>query len=1062
MSTFQKRAHPNLHPIWLFLKPAIFIVLTSHTENVVGQHIYKGTVLSNDGGPIAGVHVREVNSAIWFTSGSDGDFEVELQQPRVTLKFSHVGFADRVMELSAGGDIQVMLYPGANLDEIVVTALGYEVQEEFMPYQGESFAGQEIFSASPSGFNQALSGRLPGLTLHQVSSGLGSSSRIILRGYRSIVGDNRPLYVIDGIPVSNFSISPNSALGGFDYGDGIGNLNLQDIASISVLKGPSASAIYGSRASNGVISISTKQGASTAQPAIRIFSELNYALPFQLRDLQNIFGQGNGGIYNSRSEQNWGPVLDGREVGNWRADLVQQNSTYAYLPHPSNYIDFYRAGVHWSNGVAISGGNQTSRSYFSYTSNERQGILRSNRLHRHNISYRVNSQVFGNVSLDAKINYINQRVDDRQPTGENYANTQRQILRIPRNISLDHASNFEYLDAEGRNRQNYWNPGSTSGENPFWTVHRNIIDDERNRILGLVKLGTSIGRHSTFHARSGIDRSFDRVEHRFYNDTYVLAPNGNYFVRDRDILEWNSDFLYAYKNIFGNNISIALDAGGSVSKNRVIDNNATTNGLIRENFFSFNNARNQRYNETTTQLTTQSLYALGMLNFQKKIILHFTGRNDWSSTLPRENWSFFYPSAGLVILLQNLVALPPSIDRLKVYGSIGEVGNGARPYLVNSGYSFAPGGNLGFVNGPNGPPFTDLKPEITTSKEVGFEWMLWSGRLNVEVARYISNSRNQILSVPLPDPSGFGSKLINAGNIQNSGWEGSVQGLILQRPRITWSTAFNVSRNRSRVISLTEKIKSIRLASDFMNLVAVEEGSAYGEIYSRGFQRNDAGDILIGEDGLPLTTPGQTVYLGNANPDWSGGWLNKLTSGSFTLEILMDIKQGGIVTSFTNANLYANGSATKTLAGRHGSTQGVTSLDPLGRIRADVLGDRGLIIQGIKEDGTQNDIVVSPESFWNHVGTRNTAVGEAFTSDASQVRLREMVLTYKVDKSRLDKFSIKDLRISLYGRNLFFIQNRADGFDPELVVGAGNATQGLESFAFPASRTIGLSLNIYL
>lgn len=631
-------------------------------------------------------------------------------------------------------------------------------------------------------------------------------------------------------------------------------------------------------------------------------------------------------------------------------------------------------------------------------------------------------------------------------------------MRLPRNISLAEASQFEYLNDEGQSRQNYWNPGSTAGENPFWTLHRNKIDDERNRIIGFGSWTYAFSNRISLMLRSGLDRSFDNIEHRFHNDTYVLAPNGNYITRTWDILEWNSDFLITYDKPTSTEWQFKANVGGSSRSNKILSRQFNTGGLIKENLFSFDNGRSPDIIENIERTELNSLYAFGWIGYRNSVFFEASGRNDWSSTLPRDRWSFFYPSIGTSILLHRLVRTPGWISHLKTRASYALVGNDVRPYLTNTGYRFTSGGVLGYLSTGGVQPFSDLNSELTRSFELGLDAALLRNRILLDITYYKSNSKNQLLNVPLPVASGFSSQLINAGNIQNSGLEIKTDVAVFHRPGFKWNLVCTFANNKSKVITLTEEVKSFRLASDFMNTVNVEEGGQYGEIYSRGFVRNAADQIVISDDGLPRITPGQSVHLGNFNPDWTGGLENQFTLGSFRLNFLIDIRQGGIVTSFTNANLYADGSTDATLLGRFGEEEKLVSLDPLGRIRAFVVGSKGLIIEGVKEDGTKNDRMINPEDFWRKVGARNTAVGEAFTSEASNIRLREFILGYSIPSSKLENLFIEDLILTFFGRNLFFISNKSDGFDPELVVGAGNATQGLESFALPATRSFGIQL----
>lgn len=409
-------------PLWCFF----LLLQLGRAQRTVG-----GTLFNDLGLPMKGVHVLDLESNRFVLTDTQGRFQIDLHLP-ARLQFSHTGFATKIYEIIDSLEIQVYLQAGIDLQEVIVTALGVERKVESVAFAHQVFDGTQILRALPPSLPQALSGRLAGMVFSQSSAGLGASARIVLRGNRSLVGNNQPLFVVDGIPISNFSSNPASALGGFDYGDGISNLNLEDIESINVLKGPSAAALYGSRANNGAILITTQKGEAIDKISIQLNSTFQFESPYLLRSLQNQFGQGNGGVYNRRGEQNWGPPMDGREVPHW--SLIDPDRQYQFWAQPGNYLDFYRTGSNWMNTLKVIGGSDKMQSYFSYSFNDVKGIVPTSTLQSHQITYRGTLQINKKLHFDGKLNYINRQINDRQPTGR--------IMPIPNDKSCGYQEIF--------------------------------------------------------------------------------------------------------------------------------------------------------------------------------------------------------------------------------------------------------------------------------------------------------------------------------------------------------------------------------------------------------------------------------------------------------------------------------------------------------------------------------------------------------------------------------------------------------------------------------------------
>lgn len=707
-------------------------------------------------------------------------------------------------------------------------------------------------------------------------------------------------------------------------------------------------------------------------------------------------------------------------------------------PQNNNYNDFYSTGTQISNSLAITGGGDKTQTYFSFTNVGATGIVDNNKLGRNTLNLRITNQVSSKLSIDSKITYLNEKIDNRQQTGEAFANLQRHVLRLPRNISLEAAEQFEYVDpSTGRLRQNYWNPGSNGGQNPYWIKNRVLANDTRDRVTGFSALTYKATDAISFMARGGIDRYVDKFEGMWYNNTYTIADNGDYQTNWREVSEINLDFLGFYKKQLTTNLNLDATVGASLQRFNSLNQNTSTGGLNRDNLFIPSNARSPQNGRGIVETEKQGVFATADMTFKDFLTVSASARNDWSSTLPKESQSYFFPSVGFSAVLSNIMDMPKSITFAKVRGSYAQTGNDARPYLLNQTFTFAAGGPNGFISRDNIKPFPNLKPELTTGLEFGIEMKFLSNRLGFDLGYYTNDSKNQLFLVDIPVASGWSREYINAGLVRNSGIELTLNANPVKSGDLRWDVDLNFASNKNKLVELTPDLKVLTLASDFMNNVRAVEGAPLGEIYSRGYERNAQGKILVDAAGLPKITAGTTVYMGNSRPTWTGGLNNKISYKNFSLNVLISARMGGIVSSFTNAVIFADGVTEETLAGRD-----------------------SYIFPGVKDDGTANTTATTAEKYWLKVGGRNTPAGEVFTYSASNIRLREASLSYGLPTNLMKKLPFQSASISLVGRNLFFLMNNALGFDPELSAGAQNTTVGMESFSLPSTRTMGVNLNL--
>jgi TonB-linked SusC/RagA family outer membrane protein len=1031
-----------------FLLYAAFLTLFTCASSLAQEHKVTGTVKSaEDNSPMVGVNVIVQGKTTGAITDVNGNFSILVPGNESVLVFSFIGFTPQEVAIGAKQVVDVILAPSAlQLGEIVVTAFGIQKEKKALTYSAQNVATADMVQARELNVANALSGKVAGIDIIKSNGGVGSPTRVVIRGNRSITGNNQPLYVVDGSPINNSADTPDTENGGVAMGDGISNINPEDIESITVLKGPSATALYGTRANNGAIVIVTKKGS--ARKGLGVEYSLNYSVetPVILTKMQNIYGQGSAGSYFKASEFDWGAKMDGTMVAHWTPNVNSPNfgTTYPYVAHPNNEKDFFQLGTNMTNSLGLTTGNENVQTYFSATNTRSTGIIPHNDLNRNNFNLRVTGKLGKSLNFDSKITYFHQEVNNRVSTGDDFANPMRGILRQPSNISNAQAKDYQFYDDIGNLLQNYWNPHSNGGENPYWIINNIPLVDTRDRVLAVNSLKYDIATGLSLMVRTAVDFIYDNSISKRFNDTYTIADRGKYFVNNSSRSEINNDFLLNYNHNITSDFSLNISAGGNMLTQKNYFINTDNGDLLKPDLFTVANASALVATEGGATKKLNSLYGFATLGYKNYLFLDVTGRNDWSSTLPSSSWSYFYPSVGLTWVASDMIkSLPGWLTFTKLRASFAQVGNDTDPYQLNQVYNFSTGGSLGFVTRDQTLPAANLKPELTTSKELGLDIRFFQNRVGIDFTWYRSNSKNQLLKVPLPSPSGFSQQFINAGNIQNTGYEGTIN-LKPVVGKFTWDMAINFSHNKSLVVKLSEGLTSYVIRGrSWMTTVKVVEGREFGDIYTRGFQRNAAGDVLVNAaTGLPLLTPGQTIPMGNYNPNLLAGMRNSFTYKDFDFSFLIDARFGGDVFSFTEANLASDGFSDYTLTGREGFVvKGVVqTLDANGNVVSEA----------------PNAKSITSEAYWQILGGRNTPVGEVFKYDGTNVRVREALLGYT---KALPNSFLRSIRIGIFGQNLFFIVNKAKRLDPNLMVGNTNI-QGTEGFGLPGTRTIGMNLKL--
>jgi TonB-linked SusC/RagA family outer membrane protein len=1014
-----------------------FLLLLVLNIDVKAQNTVSGTV-TTDGEPFPGVTVTVQGTNIGTATDVNGNYELDVPSLEGTLVFSFIGYQTRSIPIDGQATIDVDLQQAIVVgEEMVVTAFGIQREARSLSYSTVGVSTESITQARDTNVMNSLQGRVGGMSITQASSGVGAPTRVVLRGNRSISGDSQPLYVVDGVPIRGNpqDISPD------------------DIASIDVLKGPNAAALYGSAAQNGAIVIETHRGQAGVVN-VSLSNNFTVSQANILTDYQNEYGQGTAGNYSRSSEFSWGPRMEGQQVDFWTPNPAHPmaGQTYSMTPQPNNVSDVFRTGYNNASNLTAQIGGERTQTVFSYTYTTAQGIMPGNDLQRNNISLRVSSDLHERLRLDSRLSYMRQNIDNPLPQGENFANPLRNTYRMPRNIQTQHYREFEYTDPNGNLLQHYFNPGSNGGNNPYWVINRNLDFDERERVLAMASLNLEILPTVNLMVRASYDGLNTEGETKRYNDSYVIAPNGFYAVSQANSFEWNGEFLLRYQEDVSPDWNVSASFGGNIKqqRNESLSSNTTSNpGMTLPNFFALSNTQNVSSSHGIgSPMDIHSLYAFGQIGWRDAIYLDVTARNDWSSTLPADNRSYFYPSIGMTAVISDLVSMPDVISLFRLRASYAQVGSSAPPFQLVRTASFAAGGRGGFITLSGTLPAENLRPEQTDAYEIGADIRFFQGRLGIDVSAYRTNTIDQLFTVALPVGSGASQFFTNGGDIENKGIEIALNTTPVRGTTFNWNFDLNFGLNRNMVVAIDDERPRLVIGSDFLRDAVIEEGRPFGEVYSRGYVRDDQGRVQVDPNtGVPLITAGKSVLAANFQPDWIGGISSDLSYRNWNVGFVISHRQGGTISSLSNAVTYADGLTKQTLEGRDGGL---------------IFGQNFMTHETAVYQGTSTSpsTPFTAENFWRAVGGRNAPAGEIFQESSTNTRLRELTVGYSLPESVTDNLPVSNITVSFVGRNLFFIYRASDHIDPDLMVGTSPAAEGFESFTLPTTRTFGANLQI--
>ena len=1043
-----------------------------------------------DGEPVIGASVIVKGTSLGTVTDVNGRFELSGLPPSATqLLISYISLMAK--EVAIAPQVSVTLKSDTHLlDEVVVTALGISREKKALGYTAQEVKQNALVQGKDNNLLNSLSGKIAGVRITNTQGDVGSS-RIVIRGETSIAGENQPLFIVDGIPVDNSQLNARSS--GRDFKNAIADLNPEDIKTLTVLKGPNAAALYGARAAHGAIVITTKGGDKRQKGiGITLHSSTQVSFVATLPEFQNLFGQGAGGRFsyvdgkgagvNDGVDESWGPRLDiGLLIPQFDSPLDADGNRVAtpWVSHPNNVRDYFRMGISTNSGISVARGDDKYQFRVGYNYEKQVSIVPDAGTNKTNISLNTDYHLAKWIVVGATANYIVYTAPSlpgsATPSGSNVRSNSPmlQFLWFGRQVDTN-SLKADYT----RN----WN--SSYYDNPFWSASYNTQSQERHRLIGDL--------HAEFRLTDGLNVRF-RTSTDWYNDRRKSkvkwgsagagSPYGSYAEDAYTVKENNTEVLATYIKQLNKNWGIDALLGFNVRNKQYENNYQAAPRLAVADLYTLTNSRDPLISSNDFyRLRQYGLYGSIQLDYRRWAFLNITGRNDWSSTLPVDNNSYFYPSVTASVLLSEAFGWrSKAVNYLKIRGGWSQVGADANPYQLATVFT----SETAFNGNPLQSSSTigmnpNLKPEKTSSIEAGFEAAFWDNRLYLDFTYYKTDSRNQILKLATTAASGYTSQVRNAGHIRNRGYEIQLGAVPIQTSKgFRWNLDLNYGANSSKVVKLDDEglITSYQLYSSGIQILA-SVSEAYGTLFGTSYVRDANGNVVVDANGLPkISTTNKT--LGKFTPDWTGGISNTFSYRSLSLSFLIDASVGGSIFSNTNKTGKYTGVLANTLSGRDAEHGGLwyytdamgnnvrlpespsysVSSDGLYYAQVNEQSTRvyqdGIMVEGVTESGSKNEEVVSAEKYYHRI----YSIAEANVYDASYVKLREVALSYRLPRLWTQKLHLQEASVTLTGRNLWTIYKSVPNIDPESALTTGNA-QGVEAYSLPTTRSFGVNLSV--
>jgi len=1059
------------------------LLLTFMGSVFAQERTITGTVTgADDGSPLPGVNILVSGTTnVGTVSDVNGKFTIRVPSGYEALEFSYIGMTSQTIQLGPSNVIDVSLATSAAmLEEVVVTALGIQKQVKALGYSQQELGSDELSASRESNLNNFLTAKVAGVQVSKTSSGTGGSSSITIRGAKSLLGNNQPLYVVDGVPITNIGHSQGGAWDGNDLGDGIGDINPEDVESMTVLKGPNASALYGARGSNGVILITTKSGKKKKGIGVEVnsnlsFETLNLVPTYQNKyatgyEETNLYGAlveipaGSGIKYETMDTwhgDSWGPPLDGRRtiVDPFVYPEDMFTRTLTLLPQPANNVrDFYETGVDNSNTISISAGNERTTARLSLGNSTTKGIIPNNKLNKQTIVLRTSSQITDNFSFDTKINYIRDEGHNRPNLGSGSENVTRTFVTMGRYVPMPWLK--EYYETTGQ-------PGNwpAVNYNPYYVVNELKNHDTKDRIIGLVSANLKLNSWLSIMGRVGTDFFTQKQDKKWPvgslgSDNYL----GRVFNSVTTVKDITADVILTANKEISSHFTVSGSAGSSILHQERNTQQVDGRNFKAEGVYDIGNTKDVRPLNIPYKKELQSVFFTGQLAYNNYLFLDITGRNDWSSALGLDNYSFFYPSISTSFVFTDAFKVVPTniLSFGKIRASWAQVGNDSEPYLTRSGYGSTTttygGQGLSWLD--ETIPLFDLKNELTESWEIGADLRFMNNRLGLDITYYNGKTTNQILPVNVSNSSGYTTVVINAGEIQNKGIEIALNYRPIKLSNgFAWDINANFAKNNSKVVSLARNIQTLPLVGSgdaYPNTIEARVGEPYGNIVGYAYKRAPDGQkVTLGGVYQPTATQ---LVLGNITPEWIGGLNNTFSFKGLSLNVLLDFVQGKEISSATKYQMTAKGTGSWTVEGRR-----TRDIDDNGQ-QLPYVG----VLDGVEEvdDGSgnisyvANTTAVNGQNYWAMRAWGE--IGEEFVLDGSYISLREVMLTYSFSKTFLDRTPFEGITISAVGRNLMYLEEHMQGMgvSPESAPNTSAGYQGIEMISMPTTRTWGLNVKL--
>lgn len=1004
-----------------------FLVHTQANNSCAGYEVVqqsgfavKGVVRDANKEPLIGVNILVKGTHDGTITDMDGAFTLDVKMGDV-LVFSYMGYATQEVTVKSKKSLEVVMKENlTDLEEVVVTALGIKKETKALAYNVQEVKSEELVRVKDANLMSSLVGKIAGVTINSASSGVGGSARVVMRGTKSISGNNNALYVVDGIPLPNLSSTQPSDLytGMGQSGDGIATLNPDDIESMSVLTGAAAAALYGSDAANGVVMITTKKGKA-GKLSLSVSNSTTFSSPFVLPEFQNTYGSETGEF------SSWGQKLE--------------------VPSSYDPADFFQTGYNVNNSISLSTGSETNQTYFSAATVNARGIVHNNNLDRYNFSVRNSSSML-NDRLNLDLSFMYMRVNEQNMLSQGqYFNPLVPIYLFPRGDDIAKYQTFERYNASRNFKTQYWPYGDQGMmmQNPYWITERDMFNNYKDRFLTGLGLKFNITDWMNISARVKYDGTRETRTKKYYASTLTLfagSETGAYYKDEVNTTQIYADAMLNVDKYIGD-FSLKATLGASVRDVQYAYSSMGGPLQSTANLFTYSNLNlsSLRVAQEGYHDHNQAIFATAQVGYKSMAYLDLTGRNDWSSALAGTKYlkkGFFYPSVGVSAVLTEMIPVIKSdvLSFMKARFSYSQVGNAPQRFIPISTYPV----QGGYPQTTTYLVDDDLQPERTKSFEVGFNAKLFGNKINLDLTLYKSSTYNQLFNPTLPSGSGYTSYYVNAGRIDNKGIEFTL-GLNQNLGPVNWTSNVTYSINKNRIVELlpekvtptgaTVSMREMNMGGTDGYRMVLKEGGSMGDIYVNTLKTDEHGYIIVDIISQKVTAdPDNFVYAGNANPDYTIGWRNNFEWKGLNLGVVINGRFGGVGVSSTQAKLDAYG---------------------VSKASADARDRGGALVNGE---------LIPAKDYYQTIGGGNSGIGSMYTYDATNIRLSEISLGYDIPVNKWVSW-IQGARVSVIGRNLIMFYNKAP-FDPESTASTGTYFQGIDYFMQPSLRNVGFSVNL--